>query len=890
MIPSQLTSTLRGLFALLLSLALINSSTWGQESYYSADPEELDLKNLSPNEEEQSGGDFWFGFQVHRQARVVLETPGEAFLIDVQSERNRWGGNSRTDLVLEIRSPKGVVPAGHIYFPRNDRRGFDRFYFQIPESISAKTSPADFLHAKATYFSRLSQHGLAGSAWFRYQAEIAWDAYEAIPGFSSHEDAADGTRARFLNRLSDNPETYDLLTGGRALAENLRLDRELDLGNPGNATVPIVNIPGIEVEEIDWAPFLEGLSPALDPLAAWIPQDQHAVFFPSLADLNRVLHEANHIGASALGLMDSGNQDTLIRERYERQLCFPIEQAANVIPTEAIRSIALTGSDSYLRTGSDVAFLFDCADPDLVRTFFHNQQKQSGRDATQRSIVSRQGDIIIVSNSQAQVHRLFEATAGTLPSLEQSPEYLYYRNRYPLGAEEESAFLILTDATIRRWGSPRWRIGAARRTQAAARMADAIAKNEATGVWDVQLGNAYGSWEFLTPILELSDLDMVTPQEQNAYTRFRNSYQGDWREYFDPIAARFTANENRVGIDISIMPLVASTDYRELIDLTRGVTLAPDSGDPHDSALGHWVMAMNPDSETFRMINGFAVSMAPGIGMDPLAWLGTSLSLYAEEDLFWEELAAAKDSEAYLQDHYMNLPVALRLDVKNPLGLAAFLAGLKTMLEQVAPQMLMWETKTAGENSYVRIAPTESYLASEGADSFLEDFSIYYAALPGNLVFSLNENTILSAVERHRKQSAQEPIAGADQAWLGQSVALRLEAPLFQNPVVWQANGLDVSSWNNLPILNVWKSRYPDRDPVQVHENMWGVRLRCPGGGQYRWNEEWQTMESDVYGHPGQPLPGSTVPPALRTIERVAMGLTFEENGLRAQAQFEKAD
>ena len=60
-------------------------------------------------------------------------------------------------------------------------------------------------------------------------------------------------------------------------------------------------------------------------------------------------------------------------------------------------------------------------------------------------------------------------------------------------------------------------------------------------------------------------------------------------------------------------------------------------------------------------------------------------------------------------------------------------------------------------------------------------------------------------------------------------------------------------AWSNLPILNEWKRRYPDRDPVVLHEQFWQTRLVCPGGGKYVWNEKWQTMESTVFGHPGEP-------------------------------------
>ena len=73
----------------------------------------------------------------------------------------------------------------------------------------------------------------------------------------------------------------------------------------------------------------------------------------------------------------------------------------------------------------------------------------------------------------------------------------------------------------------------------------------------------------------------------------------------------------------------------------------------------------------------------------------------------------------------------------------------------------------------------------------------------------------------------------------------------------------DQQCWDNLPILNEWKRNIPDRDPVEVHRRLWDVELVCPGGGKYVWNEKYGTMESTVYGHPGEPKQGPPAPPVL---------------------------
>ena len=93
---------------------------------------------------------------------------------------------------------------------------------------------------------------------------------------------------------------------------------------------------------------------------------------------------------------------------------------------------------------------------------------------------------------------------------------------------------------------------------------------------------------------------------------------------------------------------------------------------------------------------------------------------------------------------------------------------------------------------------------------------------------------------------------------------------------------MQARSWANIPILNEWKRRYPDRDPLALHRQYWGAELRCPGGGTYRWDETFATMASTVYGHPAAPAAGPDVPPALVRWKTANFGLTFEEEGLRS--------
>ena len=128
--------------------------------------------------------------------------------------------------------------------------------------------------------------------------------------------------------------------------------------------------------------------------------------------------------------------------------------------------------------------------------------------------------------------------------------------------------------------------------------------------------------------------------------------------------------------------------------------------------------------------------------------------------------------------------------------------------------------------------------------------------------------------------------------WLGESLAVRVESAGFRvleatSLTTYRASVL-LQCWNNLPILNEWHRLYPERDPVALHEAVWGERLVCPAGGHYVWNPRWRTMESTALGHPGEPRPGPETIGLLRGVKSADFGITFQDGGLRATVEIQR--
>ena len=559
------------------------------------------------------------------QPYAVLDCPGEVYIGGEGLQP--WDNRSPFEnAVLAIRAEKGIEVAGRLFVPKADYTGMTALRFKMAAENAKTDSKVQFLTAKENHYWRLLDRNVPGAAWFRHQEG---EAVKALGG--KFPNRLDGSRRVNRPIPSDPADTYEMFSGGRALSENLQLDRLLPPTGPGSNTISITNLAGITVHEMDWKTLVKDLKPQPDPLAAYVPFDQHALFFPAFSAMTEMIDEADAAGTPVLQMLEPRSEDANSRGRYQKQLCLELSDISRLLGPQIINSVAFTGSDPYLPSGTDVGVLFESKQPGVLRTFIAARQMAmqqaspsvkavngelegvpyTGVVSPDRSVcsyVTALEQVVFVSNSLYQLGCLVKTAKGKKPALASQDEYAFFRSRYRRGDGNETAFLILTDATIRRWCSPHWRIANSRRTKAASALAELQARHldelvgggikpgpvqmdfplpdggeiQMTGSGPVS--SAYGALDFLTPIAEIP-LAKVTQAEADAYNRWRDGYQQNWRQYFDPIAVRFSVAARRLSAEVSVMPLIAGTDYRQFINVTSGSRITPGSGDPHPEAL-----------------------------------------------------------------------------------------------------------------------------------------------------------------------------------------------------------------------------------------------------------------------------------------------------------------
>ena len=846
-----------------------------------------------------------------------------------------------TDSVdLIVRVPREAKVSGTLFLDSSVLNSsgdgeIQNFKFTVPADSLENTGENQdtFWLARVSYYYNLMWREGPGAAWYRYQLQVSADHLGA--GLEQPRRQ----RSSFNDHGLNLERTYGLLSGGRALAENLQLDRELPTSSELDETIPLESITGITVKEFDWKPLVEGLEPELDPLATLIPADQHVIFFNDFASMIAVMDEASQNGLVIMNVGTSGprSEDAGSQARYGVQFGLSMNATVRLLGPTIIRSVAVTGGDPYLRTGADVAVLFEAVNAAALQALLNTQiqaqvsgyesavarqgmvggipyQAQVSPDRVVCSYTATLGDAVVVTNSLVQLQQLVEVFQHERASIAELDEYTFFRDRYPLGKEGQSGLLVLSDQTIRRWCGPRWRIASSRRTRALAAMTqyqaehldNLVAGNVDAGplkaianaghVGQLRLtstgviSDSYGSLDFQTPIIEL-EMEKVTPEEARLYQRWRQGYQRNWSNFFDPIAVEFSVQDDRLNADVTVMPLIANSEYNELIEVSSGATLSKDAGDRHKEAIAHFVLAINTDSDFLKQNINLLGTFAPQIKVDPLSWVGDHVTIYADKSEFWQRLAESTEQEwgGLFEEHINEIPVGVAVDVKNGLKLAIFLTGFRAFIEESAPGMTRWDTVNYKEQGYVAIRPTQQALGDLPAE--VEKLAIYYRATGKQFLLSLDEKIIQRAIDRELAVAAVDDDAGF-QPWSGDNVGLELgpeAVSLIKKAAVKQAQGvMQQLSWSNLPILNEWHLRYPDRDPVELHQQFWQRRLVCPGGGEYRWNEDLQTMESTVYGCPAARRDGPGLPAAFERIKSINFGLSFETNGLRSTFELKK--
>ena len=426
---------------------------------------------------------------------------------------------------------------------------------------------------------------------------------------------------------------YEMTTGSTALTESLAMRRLL--GSSPEArdqrTIDITSIKGIDIAEHPWEKMMAGKKPDPEPLARLTPYDHYYISFKSARALAKSGNLLDEWGGLALSAFEMTSQDSQIRQRYEKQLCLSVE-LAEVLGPDILKGVSVSGSDLYLREGSDVSLVFHLGNKvrfvaaaapfiERARTAFGKglrEQQKIYRGVEIESFVTPRrevslhrafvGDFAIYSNSPAALRRILDTQAGRRKAMADALDFQYMRTIFVRSEKTEDGFAFLSDAFIRQLVGPASKIQEKRRLEALTSLRllthGALFTSWETGkvpgnydellrgsrlkagevyvpegktlAWDSGRAEAYSdvynTMHFATPLLELP-MDTVTQREAKDYGLFRDEYTRLWRRYFDPVGMRSAlGKDGQVRLETYILPLIQSSQYNGLRELVGNGT------------------------------------------------------------------------------------------------------------------------------------------------------------------------------------------------------------------------------------------------------------------------------------------------------------------------------
>ncbi len=210
------------------------------------------------------------------------------------------------------------------------------------------------------------------------------------------------------------------------------------------------------------------------------------------------------------------------------------------------------------------------------------------------------------------------------------------------------------------------------------------------------------------------------------------------------------------------MPLIGGSRYDRTFAVSRGATIG--RTDPHETLL-HLAMSVNTESRQVEEWGGFAQVMG-GPDVNPLGWIGSTLEVYADAGDLWAKLAEVESSgyDEVLEAEGFALPIALQIEVGSVAKLAAFLAGVRTLVDTV-PDLTMWTPSTHNDRRYVRVALDEGAKAGDPWD----EVEVFYAATPRALIITPNEDVMRRALDRIDARGGEAPEPAS--VWVGEQAA-----------------------------------------------------------------------------------------------------------------------
>lgn len=614
--------------------------------------------------------------------------------------------------------------------------------------------------AQAKWFGLLGQTTGDVGGFFTFAEQQTVRKFE-IQDYGREETA----RRRRFNRLPDE-QLYNITTGALAVQESLQLDRMTNTDRDrGERTIRIQDIAAVGIKSHPFDKMRGEAEPRHSELARLVPEDHYYARFASVGKLLDLLDFAERWGGSLMRLAQPIGTDYGTRARALEQLCLSDDVLTRMLGPAVVHELALSGSDPYLRDGSDITLLFRVKQKEVFTVALgalFSSAESTHPDATRdqrvydeiaiESLVDANrnvscyrfwlDDVCVYSNSLVAAKRIIDTGAERLASLAADPGFRYMRAVvYPHDETREDGFVFLSDPFIRRLVGPDLRIKQKRRLEAVTSLkmltnaamfygyqhgpsrptleqliadrslnADDLYDPEGGSfTWDAEAGVArsttYGDLRFQTPLIEI-EADYASAKEKEQYDQFRDRYQEYWRTFFDPIGVRIGVGKT-LRLETCILPLIDSSTYERFEDIAGGEPIEVRLDRFTPNTLLRFVMHLNDGASKIQALAMLNMLTRSNAASD---WVGQWLTFWVEDtDAFTTlirreyENAAAGRRRSNPQEilDVFNASIVFGVHAKNKVSLAAFLISVRAMIETTAPDTVVFNALPAHKGTTI---------------------------------------------------------------------------------------------------------------------------------------------------------------------------------------------
>jgi hypothetical protein len=469
---------------------------------------------------------------------------------------------------------------------------------------------------------------------------LQYIAIQLSGGARAQQDGAAEWRRQLAERR-ERVDVFNLFTGALAVQESLQLDAMTGGGDPRgpSKTVPFEKLQGPSIKSHPWEKMLGDQKPQVSPLARLVPSNQYFVQARSLTKLVDLVESGD---LWSMHLFNQAAQDATssnVGDRLREQLAVRTDPLSKPFYDVVVDQVAITGSDLYLREGSDVTVIFALKQPAVfaarMNKFLDDAQEKypSARRMNGEYLGVKyvhiaspdrkvhvfsaypRPDLHVRANSRIGLERVLAAIRGRdaqgreVERLGDTAEFRYIRTLMKEGADEEDAFIYLSDAFVRHIVGPKLKLTERRRLIAYNHMRmighaallyrtqfgkepESIAQLvEAgcapAGFTNDELANPFGgryalASDGLTGLCSVNGLpsdlipnaelplDNVSQQEADEYQQFLDQYNSYWRTFFDPIAIRVKIDEKKYRAETIVLPLINNSIYNVMATTLGG--------------------------------------------------------------------------------------------------------------------------------------------------------------------------------------------------------------------------------------------------------------------------------------------------------------------------------